>query len=88
MSQFAMAALMLGSVMAAFCAVCLFAPGRARVWMAGFPRNRWAGCVLTAVDLVWSAWLVMHMPLGSFDRYKPLLYVLAPVLFVLSNMRW
>ena len=35
------------------------------------------------MDLVWSAWLVMHMPLGPFDRYKPFLYVVAPVLFFL-----
>jgi len=83
MSPFAMAALMLGGVITALGAVCLFVPMQARTWMTGFPRNRWAGCALTAVDLVWSAWLVMHMPLGTFDRYKPLLFVLAPVLFAL-----
>ena len=38
---------------------------------------------MTAVDLAWSAWLVMHMSLGPFDRYKPALYVVGPVLFFL-----
>jgi uncharacterized protein YjeT (DUF2065 family) len=83
MSNLALAAWILGGAMVVIHAPCLFFPQRARAWMAGFPRNRWAGVALTAVDIVWSAWLVMHIPLGRFDYFKPSLYVVAPVLFAL-----
>ena len=83
MSELAAAALILGGAIAIVHAPGLLAPERARAWMAGFPRNKWAGWALTAITLGWSAWLVMQMPLGPFDVYKPLLYGLAPVAFVL-----
>ena len=83
MSRLAIAALILGGGVAVLHAPCLIAPSRARVWLAGFPRNPWAGWLLTAVALAWSAWLIMHIPLGGFDKWKPALYVAAPLLFVL-----
>lgn len=83
MNSLAMAALALGGVVALLHAPCVFSPERARRWMAAFPRNVWLGWGLTAADLAWSAWLVMHMSLGPFDRYKPALYVVGPVLFFL-----
>lgn len=83
MSSLAIVALALGSVVALTGVPCVFSPERARGWMAAFPRNAWLGWALTAVDLAWSAWLVMHMSLGPFDRYKPALYVVGPLLFFL-----
>ena len=61
----------------------ILAPERVRKILAWFPRSRWPGRILTAVDLIWAAWLLQQMPLGRFDQYKPLLYVLTPVTFVL-----
>lgn len=83
MSSLAVAALILGGAMVVVHAPGLFAPGLTRTWLAAFPRNRWAGWLLTAIALAWSAWLVMDMPLGRFDVYKVWLYGLGPVVFVL-----
>ena len=83
MSELAVAALILGGAIAIVHAPGLLAPERAKTWLAAFPRNKWAGWLLTAIALGWSAWLVMQMPLGRFDSYKPLLYGIGPVVFAL-----
>jgi hypothetical protein len=83
MSNLAVAALILGGAMAIVHAPCLFAPERAKIWMTAFPRNKWAGWLLTAIALGWSVWLVMQIPLGRFDSYKPLLYGIGPIVFAL-----
>jgi len=56
-------------------------PAVARKGIAAFPRYRVAAWVLAAVDLVWAAWHLYHMPLGILERYKPLLFILTPVAF-------
>jgi hypothetical protein len=75
--------LVCGAVFAVTGLVCVLMPGRARAWMRAFPRSRSAGWFFTAVDLLWSAWLLYVTPLGRFDEYKPALLVLAPIAFVL-----
>ena len=59
------------------------APGPARKALAAFPRNGWAGRILCAIALAWSAVLVKEMPLGWFDAHKDWLYVAGPVAYVL-----
>jgi len=81
MSELRVAALILGGAIAVVHAPGLFAPELATRWMAAFPRNKWMGWFLTVIALVWSAWLVMQMPLGRFDVYKPLLYGIGPIVF-------
>ena len=83
MSELAVEALILGGAIAIVHAPGLLAPERAKTWLAAFPRNKWAGWLLTGIVLAWSAWLVTQMPLGRFDSYKPLLYAIGPIVFVL-----
>jgi len=83
MNGLRVAAFLLGAVLAAVNAVCLFLPGVARTWARRFPRHVTAGWFLCAVDLLWAGWLLYHTPLGWFDAYKRHLFVLVPVAFVL-----
>jgi len=80
------AALLLGGVVAAVGAALAAAPTAVRDWSARFPRMKPAAWMLTALDLLWSAWLVHQMPLEGFDNLKPLLYVITPATFVLVVM--
>jgi hypothetical protein len=47
--------------------------------MAAYPRSVWPGRILLAIDLVWSAYEVSQMHLGSFDAFKVHLVWIAPV---------
>lgn len=58
------------------------APGRVRRMAVWFPRSRWCGWLLAAIDLIWAAWLLNKVPLGRFDVLKDYLLVLTPVAFV------
>lgn len=62
---------------------CLARPERVKAELAAFPRSRTPGRVLLAIDLIWAALWINRMYLGSFDRFKPLLWVLTPLLIVL-----
>lgn len=50
--------------------------------LASFPRNRPAGWILSAAALFWVAWIVYHARLGSFDAWKPWIWLAGPVTFV------
>ena len=38
------------------------------------------------MDLLWSGKLLYEAPLGRFDQYKPLIYVIVPVSIVLVGV--
>lgn len=61
----------------------VIAPGLVKRGLAAFPRNRWAGGVLAAAALAWSAVEVHDMPLGMIDAFKSWLWILGPVIYVL-----
>jgi len=81
MNPLAWVSLLLGLATGLVCGWMVLYPAAARRAFAAFPRSRIAGIVLATVDLGWSAWWVLHMPLGSFERYKPLVYFAAPVVW-------
>ena len=56
-------------------------PGKFLQVVYKFPRSTWPAWVLTAVDLVWVAWMVHHANLGRFEYLKPFIYPAAPVAF-------
>jgi hypothetical protein len=70
-----------GGALLALAAPLLGAPARVRLWAGRFPRNALAARVLTAVCVMWAAWLLAEMPMGALDAYKRLLYVLAPLTY-------
>ncbi|MEI6515678.1 MAG: hypothetical protein WCO77_06860 [bacterium] len=58
-------------------------PALARQALQAFPRSLWAGGILAAVALAWSAWEANNMTLGVIDAYKSWLWVVGPVLYLL-----
>lgn len=69
----------MGLVLAAACGAVLALPMRAEAWLRRFPRHRPSAWVLTTVAVIWSALLLADTPLGPVERFKPLLFVLAPL---------
>ena len=59
----------------------VFAPAFFRRMATGFSRNVPAAWILTAIDVAWVAWIILHAALGRFEFLKPLVYVAAPVSF-------
>ncbi len=66
--------------------VLLHFPSALRAGMTAFPRSKWPGWILTAICLFWISWVIQHAALGRFDEFKPLLPVLAVLVFV--DMVW
>jgi uncharacterized protein YjeT (DUF2065 family) len=94
MSELAKLSILIGCAIAAFCAPLVIYPRTAGEWVRRLPRNKIAAWMLTAIDLLWAAWLVFSMHFGrievpilnmlvDFDRLKPLLFILTPVSFFL-----
>jgi hypothetical protein len=83
MSGLAKVAFGLGSVMVLSYGFLAMKPALYRSFLQQFPRNKYAGWLLAAIDVAWATWLLLDMPLGFFDPHKHWLYVLAPVTFVL-----
>jgi len=83
MNTLKLAAGIVGAVMLVVGTVAAATPASFQKWMARFPRSKWPAWILTAIDLIWSAWLLFHMPMERFEQFKPLLYVLTPVAFLL-----
>ncbi|HBA84624.1 MAG TPA: hypothetical protein DCZ95_11060 [Verrucomicrobia bacterium] len=61
----------------------IFAPGKFLQTAKAFPRSKIPAWTLTALDLFWVAWIVLHASLGRFEFVKPALYVAAPLAFLL-----
>ncbi len=62
----------------------LAAPAACRAYVPGIGRHLPTAWVLTAVDLLWVAWIVNNASLGRFDALKPGLYLLTPLAFFLT----
>ena len=94
MSELAKLSILIGCAVAAFSAPLVINPRSAGEWVRRFPRNKVAAWVLTAVDLLWAAWLIFSMHLGrveipfinvfvDFEHLKSWLFILTPVFFFL-----
>jgi len=59
------------------------APAWSRRMLTAFPRNVWAGRILAAIAMAWSARLLRDLGLGWFDPYKDWVYVAGPVTYFL-----
>lgn len=86
MSELAKLTLIVGSVLLLLHGTCFLFPMRARSIAASFPRNAWIGWCFTALAFLWAAWLVYNMPLGGFEKFKPWLFVITPVLICLVSI--
>jgi hypothetical protein len=83
MSRLAILSLVLGAVLGAVYAGMIVVPGKMRNAFKAFPRAKVIGWVFSLLALVWAAWHLNNMPLGRFDEYKNLLFIITPVIFIL-----
>ena len=58
-------------------------PRGTAAWVGAFPRHVWAGRILAAVDILWSARLLLQMGFAWVDAHQILVYAAAPVAYVL-----
>ena len=56
-------------------------PVALRTTLTAFPRSKWPGWVLTALCVAWVSWVIYHAALGRFEGVKPVIPVLAVVVF-------
>ena len=56
-------------------------PAAVRQGLAVFPRSKWPGWILAAVDLFWVTWVMRHAALGWFEPMKPLIPLLGLLTF-------
>ena len=61
-------------------------PAAVRAGLAAFPRSKWPGWILTAACLFWVSWVIRHAALGRFEGLKPLIPVVAVLVF--AGMVW
>jgi len=65
--------------------IMLVRPAVFRTWLKRFPRDVWSGRLLTALALLWAAWLLQEMALGRFETWKPMIW---PAAIALGAFVW
>jgi hypothetical protein len=84
MTELAMLTCALGGLKIAGCLGSLYAPDQARRALTGFTRHEVSGWILTAIDLFWAGWLILHTPpFSAMPKIEPLVYLGAPLAFFL-----
>ena len=83
MSDLAFITLICGALVFAWSAGMALWPRGTAAWVGAFPRHVWAGRILAAVDILWSAWLLLQMGFAWVDAHQILVYVAVPAAYVL-----
>ena len=79
--------LVVGILLLVFGSCGLLSPALSRKLLAGFPRNRAAACLLTAVVLGWAFWLLYNATfLAGLPVVRKVVLVVAPVSYLLVIM--
>lgn len=84
MSALAITAWILGTLAVGVGLFSACTPDQVRRGLADFPRSVWPGRILLAVDMVWAAYAVTTLHLGTLDAWKVHIYWLAPVSVILG----
>jgi hypothetical protein len=83
MTELSQLTLAIAAVAAMLGLPALLAPAWLRRQIVAFPRNIWAGRILTAIGVSWTACLLKDSSMAWFEPFKPWLYVAAPAAFFL-----
>ena len=86
MSDLAFITLICGALVGAWSACMALCPRGVAAMIGAFPRHVWAGRILAAVDIVWSAWLLLQMGFAWVDAHQILVYMAMPVAYALVIM--
>src|SRR5437588_10803163 len=78
------AALIAGAFLCLLGIVGLVMHNTARMTVARFPRSRFAGIVILAIDLVWSFWLIDTMEMGEFSAFRRPFLIALPIGYLLT----
>lgn len=82
-SALAINAVISGSVLLGFCLVGALLPETIKTWALAFPRNIWAGRILTAVDLALVTWLLLTEGFSWVDEHRLFFLIAAPVAYII-----
>lgn len=82
MSPLAKGSVVVGAALVALHAPAVIAPVWTRRVARALPRSTVAAWILTGLDLIWVAWIVLHASLGRFEGLKPWVYVATPLSFL------
>jgi len=66
--------------------VALVLPQQTQAWLKEFPRSSFAGILLLVIAAGWFYWLVTHMDLGEFDKFRRALMIGTPIAAVLTGL--
>ncbi len=83
MTQLAVAAIITGTIIAAWSALVAIMSRHAGTWITGFPRNVWAGRALAAVDVAWVLVLLLNSGFKWVDDHMFMVILMAPVMLAL-----
>jgi hypothetical protein len=75
--------LILGLLLLVVHLAALLRPEQTKRWLREFPRSRFPGFCLLAVDAVWVYWLVTDMDLREFYQFRTWLQIGDPIFFIL-----
>lgn len=85
MSNLALLTLLPAGILLVLHVGLLWKPDMMRDGFRRFPRDRWSGRVLSAVAIVWAAWILQDMPLGRFAAVRPAIF---PLAILLGGLVW
>jgi hypothetical protein len=80
------ALLLVGLLLIVGHAVALILPKQTQAWLKDFPRSGFAGVLLLVIAASWFYWLVTHMDLGEFDKFRTALMIGTPIAAVLTGL--
>jgi hypothetical protein len=80
------ALLLVGLLLIVGHAVALVLPKQTQAWLKDFPRSGFAGVLLLVIAASWFYWLVTHMDLGEFDKFRKALMIGTPIAAVLTGL--
>lgn len=83
MTQLSVIACAVGIVIVVLNVPGVLAPGAFRRALGAFPRSWLPAWILTAFDLTWVCWVILHAELGRFEFLKPAVYFAGPISFFL-----
>ncbi len=83
MSDLAFVTLICGALVFVWGAAMAVFPRGMAAGVGAFPRHVWAGRILAAVDIIWSAWLLLQMNFAWVDAHHMLLYAAVPLAYIL-----
>jgi len=83
MSDLALITLICGALIFVWSAGMALWPRGMAALVGAFPRHVWAGRILAAVDILWSALLLMQMRFAWVDAHHVIVYAAVPVAYVL-----